>query len=109
VEEALPAYWRLISVLFSSFPLTSALAHRLYRTAYELYRTDGGVASLDGDSEVIVSGELRNLNREVALGTFAGPAFEAHVETERGKGVVRFVVTHQGIELMAERTARPAN
>jgi hypothetical protein len=102
-------YWRLISVLFSSFPLTPALARRLYRSAYELYRTDRGAAEIDGDDEVIVSGEMRNLNQEVALGSFSGPSFEAHVETERGKGIVRFLVTHQGMELMAERAARPLN
>lgn len=109
MEPELPAYWRLISVLFSSFPLTPALAHRLYRSAYELYRSDGGVTALDGDRDLVLSGELRNLNQQVTLGTFAGPAFEAHVETERGHGIVRFVVTHQGIELMAEQSGRAAN
>jgi hypothetical protein len=109
VADEVSDYWRVISVLFSSFPLTPALAQRLYRSAYELYRSDGGVAELDGDRDLILSGELRNLNQEVALGTFTGPSFEARVETERGAGIVRFLVTQQGLEWMAERTARPVN
>ncbi len=109
VDQDSPPYWLLISVLFSSLPLTPELAMRLHRSAYDLYRTDRGVAEIGEDSDVIVSGEVRNLKRQVALGTFSGPVFEAHVETERGKGVVRFLLTHQGIELMAERTAGTLN
>jgi hypothetical protein len=101
--------WRLISVLFSSLPLTAALVERLHGSAYDLYRTDGGVADIAGASDVILSGEMRNLKQEVALGTFAGPLFEAHVETERGKGIVRFLLTRQGIELMTRRESRRVN
>lgn len=104
-----PPYWRLISVLFSSFPLTPELAMRLYRSAYDLYRSDGGVADISLESDVIVSGEVRNLKQEVALGSITGPEFEAQVETERGHGVVRFLLTQHGIELMAERDARSLN
>jgi hypothetical protein len=106
VPDDQPEYWRLISVLFSTVPLTPPLAHHLHRAAYELYRTDGGVAALDGDGGLILSGEVRNLKQEIALGTFAGPTFEAHIETERGAGIVRFLLTHQGIELMTH--ARPS-
>jgi len=109
VSDEQPEYWRLISVLFSSLPLTPELAIRLHRSAYELHRADGGSAEISGDSGVILSGEMRNLKQEVALGTFAGPTFEARVETERGSGVVRFLLTHQGIELMARQAARPLN
>ena len=59
--------------------------------------------------QVIVSGEVINLKKQAALGTFSGPVFEANLETERGKGVVRFLLTNQGIELMAERLARTMN
>lgn len=104
-----PPYWLLISVLFSSFPLTPELALRLHRSAYELYRSDGGVAEIARDEGAILSGEVRNLKTEAALGTFSGPMFEASVETERGHGVVRFLLTHRGIELMAERQARTPN
>jgi len=82
---------------------------RLHRSAYDLYRTDSGLAQIGQDSDVIISGEVENLKRQVSLGTFAGPMFEARVETERGKGVVRFLLTHQGIEMMAERTASTMN
>jgi hypothetical protein len=109
VSDEQPDYWRLISVLFSTLPLTPKLALHLHRSAYELYRTDGGVAELTGDSGVIVSGAVRNLKQEVALGAFAGPTFEAHIETERGAGIVRFLLTHQGIELMTQQAARPAS
>lgn len=104
-----PPYWILISVLFSSLPLTAELARRLHRSAYDLYRADAGVADIGGDSDVIVTGEMRNLKQDLALGTVTGPAFEADIETERGHGVVRFLLTRRGIELMTERAARPVN
>jgi hypothetical protein len=104
-----PPYWVLISVLFSTFPLTAALAQRLHRAAYDLYRADSGVAEITGDGDVIVSGEMRNLKQDVALGSVTGPAFEADIETERGHGLVRFLLTRRGIALMTERAARPAN
>jgi hypothetical protein len=99
----------LISVLFSTFPLTAAVARQLHRSAYELYRSDAGVAALDADSGVILSGELRDLKQDIALGSYVGPTFEARVETERGPGVVRFFLTTQGIEALTERDARPVN
>jgi hypothetical protein len=48
-----------------------------------------------------------NLRKEVSLGGISGPAFEAEIETERGSGVVRFVLTRQGLELMREQPAEP--
>jgi len=42
----------------------------------------------------------------VALGTFCGPAFEARLDTERGPGVVRFLITREGLDWM-ERKAPP--
>mgnify|MGYP003519625280 CR=1 FL=1 len=35
----------------------------------------------------------------IALGAIAGPAFEAKLETERGSGTVRYLLTRQGLEL----------
>ena len=32
------------------------------------------------------------------IGTIAGPAFEAKLETERGSGTVRYLLTRQGLE-----------
>ena len=104
-----PPYWRLIAVLFSSFPLTAELARRLHRCAYELHRSDRDGVEIEDDPDLIVSGHVRNLKQAVALGTITGPSFEADIETERGKGIVRFLLTHQGIELMAEQTASMAN
>jgi hypothetical protein len=111
VHEDLPRYWQLIAVLFSSFPLTPQLAMRLHRHAYELYRTDQGNAELDtdGDGDTVVSGEIRSLGQDVAVGTITGPAFEARLDTERGEGVVRFVLTRNGIEMLAERARAAAN
>ncbi len=97
--ETIP-YWLLISVLFSTLPLTEALALRLHRAALDLYRRDDGVAKLQGD---LAQGEVRNLKKDLLLGTLGGPGFEAHVDTERGAGVVRFLLTRQGIEMMAQR------
>jgi len=109
-EDSVP-YWRLISILFSSFPLVPALAFRLHQSAYELYRTDQSVAELNGDDGLVVSGEVRNLKKNALLGTVSGPAFEARLDTERGEGIVRFLLTQSGIELMAARESgsRTAN
>ena len=99
-----PPYWVLISVLFSSQPLTPPLAMTLHQAALELYRSDGSVSEVAGD---LISGKVRNLRKDVLLGHIAGPAFEAEIETERGSGMVRFLLTRQGLELMsAQKNAR---
>jgi hypothetical protein len=97
--ESVP-YWLLISVLFSTVPLTEALAMRLHHAALDLYRRDQGKTKLQGD---LVQGEVRNLKKDLLLGTLGGPGFEARLDTERGAGTVRFLLTRQGIEMMAER------
>ena len=95
--------WLLISVLFSSVPLSPALSMSLHEAAWHLLRTDGGVSEVAGD---LVSGKVKNLKRDFVLGTLAGPGFEAEVDTERGSGIVRFLLTRQGIEAMRIREAR---
>lgn len=94
-----PPYWLLISVLFSSLPLTPSLAMSLHQAAFDLYRRDESVGEVTG---AMLSGKVRNLRQEALLGAIAGPAFEAEIETERGSGIVRFLLTHQGIELLAQ-------
>jgi hypothetical protein len=101
MAEQPPPTWLLISVLFSSVPLTAALAATLHAAAYELYRRDGAAAPVSGD---VVSGRVRNLRKEMLLGTIGGPAFEAELETERGPGKVRFLLTRQGLESMRAAT-----
>jgi hypothetical protein len=88
--------WTLISVLFSSIPLTSAVAATLHQAALELYRTDTSMSPVAGD---LLSGRVVNLKKSLALGAIAGPAFEAKLETERGSGTVRYLLTRQGLEL----------
>jgi hypothetical protein len=101
-----PPYWLLISVLFSSIPLTPVLAMTLHQAAYDLYRRNGGVAPVAGDA---LQGRVTNLRKDMLLGTIGGPAFEAQIETERGKGTVRFLLTRHGLDLMRSRPApRPA-
>jgi hypothetical protein len=102
VSDDDPPYWVLISILFSTQPLTPGLAMRLHSAAYQLYASDEGRCALDGE---LVQGEVRNLRKHVALGSIAGPGFEAEFDTERGHGVVRFLLTEQGVERMAK--ARP--
>jgi len=105
-ESEAPPYWLLISVLFSSVPLTPALAMTLHQAAYGLYRSGGGAAQVAGD---MVQGRVTNLKKEMLLGTIGGPAFEAQIETERGKGTVRFLLTREGIDAMkGERWPQPA-
>lgn len=98
-----PPYWLLISVLFSSVPLTPALAMTLHQAAYDLYRKGAGAAPVAGDT---MHGRVTNLRRDMLLGTVGGPAFEARIETERGKGTVRFLLTREGLERMGEREPR---
>lgn len=97
-------YWHLISVLFSSLRLTPALAMTLHQAAYQLYQTDGGAAPVAGD---IVQGRVTNLKKDMLLGTIGGPAFEAQIETARGKGTVRFLLTREGLEIMGARRPSP--
>ena len=90
-----PPYWQLLSVLFSSFPLTPALAMTLYEAAFDLHARDAAATKVAGD---VLSGTVRNLRKHALLGTIGGPTFEADVETDRGKGTVRFLLTRQGLE-----------
>jgi hypothetical protein len=96
--EAQPPSWVLISVLFSSFPMEEALALALHRVAVDLYRRGDGVGEIDYG---LAHGRVKNSRKEAAIGTITGPVFEAELETERGKGEVRFILTRQGLELMS--------
>lgn len=92
--------WQLISVLFSSQPLTPSLARVLFDAAWDLYRTDTGSAVIKAP---LVEGRIENLRKDMLLGTVGGPSFEATIDTERGHGTVRFLITRQGLEFMAEQ------
>lgn len=94
----------LISVLFSTQPLTPALAMTLHQAALDLYQREGTEGPVAGD---LVSGKVHNLKKDVVLGSISGPAFEAEIETERGAGMVRFLLTRQGLELLQAATSRP--
>ncbi len=102
-DDATP-YWVLISVLQSTQPLSPSLAMTLHEAAFALYRSGGGSAPLAGDT---LSGRLTNLRKDALLGTIGGPLFEAEIETERGSGMVRFLLTRQGLELYAARDEQP--
>lgn len=97
--EALPPYWVLISVLFSTHPLEEQLAVMLHRVAFELHRTGAEAGAVDQD---LAHGVVRNLKKHALLGTVGGPLFEAELETEKGKSQVRFLLTHQGLELLQQ-------
>ncbi len=103
MADAATPYWVLISVLFSSVPLTPALAMTLHQAAYGLHLSDGSRSEIAGDT---AHGWVRNLKKEALLGTIGGPVFEAEIETERGKGRVRFLLTRQGLELMHESPSK---
>lgn len=106
--EAIPPHahdlgpWVLISVLFSSFPLEDALALALHQVALDLHRRGDGVGLIDHG---LAHGQVKNARKEAAVGTITGPVFEAELETERGKGHVHFILTRQGLELLAARAA----
>jgi hypothetical protein len=92
-----PGSWTLISVLFSTFPLDRGLAATLHQAALDLYRRDVGAGPLAGD---VVSGRVVNLKKSMALGSITGPAFEAELDTARGSGKVRYLLTRQGLDLL---------
>ena len=108
MADSTPPYWVLLSVLFSSQPLTPALAMTLHEAALRLHQRDASEGPVAGD---LVSGTVRNLKKHVLLGTIGGPAFEAEIETARGKGQVRFLLTKEGLEALgaaAEQETRAA-
>ncbi len=97
--------WVLISVLSSSFPLDEGLALALHRVALDLYQAGHSTGAVDHQ---LAHGQVKNLQKEAAIGSICGPVFEAELETERGAGLVRFMLTRQGLELMADRAAGKA-
>lgn len=90
-----PRGWTLISVLLSTVPLTPVLAATLHQAAMDLYARDEGSGPVAGD---LVSGRVTNLKKTMQLGAITGPAFEARLETERGSGTVRYLLTREGLE-----------
>ena len=86
----------LISVLFSSVPLSAALAATLHEAALDLYRRDEPTGQVAGER---VTGRVVNHKKTMQIGAISGPAFEARLETERGSGTVRYLLTRQGLEL----------
>ena len=100
-----PPYWYLISVLASTVPLEPALAMSLYEVAFSLHRSG------EGHGEVLqerMEGRVTNLHRSFALGSIAGPGFEADVEMPAGRGKVRFLLTREGLDVGARRVRRDA-
>jgi hypothetical protein len=91
-----PPRWTLISVLFSSIPLEPSVAATLHEAALDLYRRDDAVGQVAGD---VLSGRVVNLRKTLQLGAITGPAFEASLETARGSGKVRYLLTRQGLDL----------
>lgn len=95
-----PPYWYLISVLASTVPLEPALAMSLYEVACALHRSGEGHGEVVQDR---MEGRVRNLHRSFALGSIAGPGFEADLEFPEGKGKVRFMLTRQGLDRGARK------
>lgn len=91
-----PHPWTLISVLLSTVPLEASLAATLHQAALDLYRRDAAVGQVGGE---LVTGRVVNLKQTLQLGAISGPAFEARLETARGSGTVRYLLTAQGLEL----------
>lgn len=96
MAQASETPWVLISVLFSTHPLDEKLALALHRVALDLHQRDDSAGAIDHQ---LAHGVVRNLHSEAVLGSLAGPIFEADLETERGKALVRFLLTRQGLEL----------
>jgi hypothetical protein len=92
--------WSLISVLFSTQPLSAATARVLFDAAWELYRADLGSGPINAP---LMQGRIENLRKDMLLGTVGGPSFEAVFDSERGTATVRFLITRRGLEWMAEQ------
>lgn len=98
--------WTLISVLFSTIPLDQSLAALLHEAALDLHRREEAMGQVAGE---IVTGRVVNLRKTMQLGAISGPAFEAKLETARGSGTVRYLLTRQGLELLGvQESARTA-
>ncbi|MBM4379448.1 MAG: hypothetical protein FJ086_09135 [Deltaproteobacteria bacterium] len=104
MADGKPPYWVLISVLFSSFPLAEGVALLLHEAALELVRSGRKETPVAGD---VLSGKVRDMDHHAVLGAIRGPAFEAELETERGSGTVRFILTREGLELLKARAGPP--
>ena len=91
----LPPLWRLIAVLASTIPLERAVALWLYQTAVEMRALGQKSVPLAGD---LGDGRLTDMRQEALIGSIGGPAFEAILETNRGKGHIKFIVTKEGLE-----------
>jgi hypothetical protein len=89
------APWLLIAVLESTFPLEEAVTLRLYHAAMTLHADAGSVEKIQGD---LMNGQVRRLGKTMLIGAIGGPAFEADLDTPRGSGHVRFVLTPEGLE-----------
>ena len=100
-----PQSWTLISVLLSTIPLEASLAATLHQAALDLYRRDAGMQQVAGE---LVNGRVVNLKKTLQLGAITGPAFEARLDTARGSGMVRYLLTRQGLELEGLSGERPA-
>lgn len=93
-----------MSVLFSSIPLSPALGMVLYDAALSLWRRGEATMPVAGE---LFQGHVTNLDKHMLLGTIGGPAFEADVDTERGKGKIRFLVTSEGLAQAGAQEHRP--
>ena len=87
--------WQLISVLYSSQPLSPAMAMTLTEAAFTLHKDARGSMELAGD---FGSGRVRATNQTALLGTIGGPVFEARLETNAGDATVRYILTDEAIE-----------
>lgn len=98
--------WLLISVLASTIPLSDAASIALYDSACEMIEAKQEEAALHGE---LVTGTIKNLGRDVLLGTLGGPLFEADVISGGTSGNVRFLVTRQGLALRERKRPTHVN
>ncbi len=87
--------WQLIAVLFSTQPLTPALAMTLTEAAFTLHKDARPSLDVAGD---FGAGRVRSMNQNAVLGAIGGPVFEARLETDKGDATVRYILTDEAIE-----------
>jgi hypothetical protein len=86
--------WLLIAVLASTVRLSDDASLSLYDAACEMLDAHEEHAELRSGA---VTGSIRNLGSDAAVGALTGPVFEADVIASGSSGRVRFLVTRQGL------------
>ena len=86
-------------MLRSTGQLGPALILTLFRMAAELHQSGDEQKGILSEE---ASGTVKSMRRDVHLGVFGGPAFEASLDTPGGQCLVSYMLTQEGLHLARE-------